>query len=105
MIFALEQGELRICRMNPTNESDFSDYWSLTMHDNNNGHVSNIRLSYDNKTLITSGYDGNLFSYVINDDDSHIMEVQIPEIKTNYDRVCIILSYYFTINYLFLLKG
>lgn len=69
IVLGLEHGEIRVCRVNPQDEADFSDYWTLAMHDNFNGYVSSIRLSYDRKMLLTCGYDGNIFSFFINDSE------------------------------------
>lgn len=77
----MENGELRVCKVNPEEETDFSNYWILSMHDNFNGYISSIRLSYDKKMLLTCGYDGNIFSYTIND-DSPAPEIQIPVVES-----------------------
>ena len=65
----MEHGEIRVCRVNPEDHTDLSDYWILPMHDNKNGSINAIVLSYDQKMLLSCGHDGNLFSYSINDDD------------------------------------
>lgn len=64
----MEKGEIRVCKINSNDESDFSDYWTLPMHDNFNGCIPSMRLSYDKKMLLTCGYDGNIFSFIINDE-------------------------------------
>ncbi|XP_011500262.1 PREDICTED: uncharacterized protein LOC105364098 [Ceratosolen solmsi marchali] len=80
VIFGMEHGEIRVCKVNPENVTDFSNYWVLPMHDNFNGIISSICLSYDQTTLITCGHDGNIFSYYIND-DSPAPEIDIPVVK------------------------
>lgn len=62
----MEHGEIRICRWKPKSYTDLSDYWILPMHDNYNDYIPKMILSQ--KMLFTCGYDGNLFSYEINDD-------------------------------------
>ncbi|NXB74737.1 CFA44 protein, partial [Donacobius atricapilla] len=39
------------------------DYWYLNVHDNDNGHIRGIRLSHDDRCLITYGGDGNIFTF------------------------------------------
>ncbi|KAG5315180.1 CFA44 protein, partial [Acromyrmex insinuator] len=68
LFLGMEHGEIRICKWKPKNYTDLSDYWILPMHDNYNGYISKMVLSHDQNMLFTCGYDGNLFSYEINDD-------------------------------------
>ncbi|XP_018302310.1 uncharacterized protein [Mycetomoellerius zeteki] len=68
LFLGMEHGEIRVCRWKPENYTDLSDYWIIPMHDNYNGYIPKIILSHDQKMLFTCGYDGNLFSYEINDD-------------------------------------
>ncbi|XP_070154334.1 cilia- and flagella-associated protein 44 isoform X2 [Polyergus mexicanus] len=68
LFLGMEHGQIRICKLKPENYTDLSDYWILSMHDNFNGYIPKIILSHNQKMLFTCGYDGNLFSYEINDD-------------------------------------
>ncbi|KYN07248.1 WD repeat-containing protein 52 [Cyphomyrmex costatus] len=68
LFLGMEHGEIRVCRWKPENYTDLSDYWILPMHDNYNGYIPKMILSHDQKMLFTCGYDGNLFSFEINDD-------------------------------------
>ncbi|KYN44488.1 WD repeat-containing protein 52 [Trachymyrmex septentrionalis] len=68
LFLGMEHGEIRICRWKPENYTDLSDYWILPMHDNYNGYIPKMIPSHDQKMFFTCGYDGNLFSYEINDD-------------------------------------
>lgn len=63
----MQNGEIRICRINKNEPTDLSDYLLLPMHDNSNGKISKILLSHDETMLLTCGWDGNLFSYRINE--------------------------------------
>ncbi|XP_008204820.1 cilia- and flagella-associated protein 44 isoform X2 [Nasonia vitripennis] len=81
IIFGIEKGEIRVCKINSHDESDFSDYWTLTMHDNFNGCIPSMRLSYDKKMLLTCGHDGNIFSFIIND-ESFEPEKQTLDVKS-----------------------
>lgn len=80
MFLGLLNGEIRVCRVNAKDYTDFSDYWTLSMHDNYYGFISKMLISYDNKMLLTCGHDGNLFSYVINE-DTRESEHEIPKPK------------------------
>lgn len=64
----MEHGQIRICKWKSDDYTDLSDYWILPMHDNYNGYIPKMVLSHDQRMLFTCGYDGNLFSYEINDD-------------------------------------
>lgn len=64
----MQRGEIRVCRINPEDDTDLSDYLVLPMHDNKNGFIPVIGMSYDQQILLTCGRDGNLFSYKINDE-------------------------------------
>lgn len=74
----MECGEIRVCKVNPEDHTDLSDYWILPMHDNYNGYIPKMLLSYDHTILLTCGHDGNLFSYKINDDTAD-EKIDIPQ--------------------------
>lgn len=38
-------------------------YWTLSVHDNQYGHLQHIRSSYDDQFVLTAGDDGNIFSF------------------------------------------
>ncbi|XP_011859838.1 PREDICTED: uncharacterized protein LOC105557260 isoform X2 [Vollenhovia emeryi] len=67
LFLGMEDGQIRVCRWKLENYTDLSDYWTLPMHDNCNGYIPKMILSRDQRILFTCGYDGNLFSYEIND--------------------------------------
>ena len=76
----MEHGEIRVCQINADDYMDLSNYWSLSMHDNFNGYIPKMMFSYDQKMLLTCGYDGNLFSFYINDETFYLeYEVPIPD--------------------------
>ncbi|XP_050459149.1 cilia- and flagella-associated protein 44 isoform X3 [Cataglyphis hispanica] len=68
LFLGMEHGQIRVCKLKPENYTDLSDYWILSMHDNFNGYIPKIIVNHNQKMLFTCGYDGNLFSYEINDD-------------------------------------
>ena len=76
----MEHGEIRVSRINLDDYADLSDYWILSMHDNFNGCIPKMALSYDHKKLLSCGHDGNLFSFYINDDTPDFEhEIPVPE--------------------------
>ncbi|XP_066154142.1 cilia- and flagella-associated protein 44 isoform X2 [Euwallacea fornicatus] len=69
LIFAMQDGSIRINKTNPKDYTDLSDYFSITMHDNRNGFVPKLCFSNDEKYLFSCGHDGNIFSYMFNPQD------------------------------------
>ncbi|XP_047346739.1 cilia- and flagella-associated protein 44 isoform X3 [Vespa velutina] len=81
LFLGMECGEIRVCKINPKDHTDLSDYWILPMHDNYNGYIPKMLLSYDHTMLLTCGHDGNLFSYRINDDTAdEIIDIPQPSV-------------------------
>jgi WD40 repeat protein len=81
LIFAMQNGEIRVNKLNDGDFRDLSDYWSLAMHDTQNGFVPNLCFSYDEKFFFSCGYDGNLFSYTFHpEDDDYIPESEHSEV-------------------------
>ncbi|XP_064214804.1 cilia- and flagella-associated protein 44 isoform X1 [Tribolium castaneum] len=82
LIFAMENGEIRVNKIKDGDYHDLSDYWSLAMHDNQNGFVPNMCFSYDEKFFFTCGHDGNVFSYTFQpDDDDYIPPEDYPIVE------------------------
>lgn len=59
----MEDGSIRINKVNPNDFRDLSDYWKLSVHDNFNGFIPRMCFSCDEKYFFTCGRDGNVFSY------------------------------------------
>lgn len=85
-MLGLGNGEIRMCHVNSEDDADFSNYWVLPMHDNLYGHISKMYLSFNQKMLLTCGYDGNIFSFLIND-DMPPEEVEEPQVSTDVEIV------------------
>lgn len=66
IFLGMEHGELRICRINSDDFTDFSDYLSFRIHDYYRGRIRKIILSKDEEYLFTCGDDGNVFSFFMN---------------------------------------
>lgn len=63
LIFAMQDGSIRVNKVNPRDHTDLSDYWQLPMHDNSNGFISKMCFSFNEKYFFTAGHDGNIFAY------------------------------------------
>ncbi|XP_051634918.1 cilia- and flagella-associated protein 44 isoform X1 [Manacus candei] len=67
MFFGMQDGSVRVY---PLPKKDLSvntlkKYWSLNVHDNDDGQIQGICSSYDGRFLITCGGDGNIFTFDI----------------------------------------
>lgn len=49
--------------------SKLGPYWMLNVHDNNYGSISTIETSFDDKCVVSSGGDGNLFIFEMMSDE------------------------------------
>ncbi|KAK0161075.1 hypothetical protein PV327_009592 [Microctonus hyperodae] len=78
LIIGMEQGEIRVCRLKHQDFTDLSDYWTLPMHDTLTGYIPKIIFNYNNKMLFTCGHDGNIFSFIFNDDSLQHEVVEEP---------------------------
>ncbi|KAF6034679.1 hypothetical protein EB796_007012 [Bugula neritina] len=73
-----------VIRAHPITGSDLVDtssYWQLAMHDNQNGSITSINISYDGSYIITVGQDGNFFVYNYmsqKEVDAEVVKAKIP---------------------------
>lgn len=58
----MQDGAIRVIRQKE-DLHDISDYWELTMHDNQNGVIHALDVSFDKRFLFSVGADGNIFMY------------------------------------------
>lgn len=74
-------GAIRINKVNTNDFRDLSDYLVINMHDNENGTIHCMDISFDNLYMFSTGSDGNIFSYVINIkiDQPDLMTPEIPD--------------------------
>ncbi|CAG9822879.1 unnamed protein product [Phaedon cochleariae] len=63
LIFAMQDGSIRVNKVNKKDFRDVSDYWTLSMHDNQHGFIPKMCFSSDGKFFFSCGFDGNIFSY------------------------------------------
>lgn len=62
-ILAMQDGTIRVNKVNKDDFRDLSNYWTLAMHDNQNGYVPKMCFSCDERYFFSCGHDGNVFSY------------------------------------------
>ncbi|XP_069115004.1 cilia- and flagella-associated protein 44-like isoform X2 [Argopecten irradians] len=64
VLMGMSNGAVRIYNLEtPFDISSMGPYWTLNMHDNNYGHVTGLKTSYDNTMIMTVGGDSNFFLY------------------------------------------
>ncbi|XP_069678702.1 cilia- and flagella-associated protein 44 [Periplaneta americana] len=80
LILGMQNGQIRVNRVNPDNHTDLSDYWQYSMHNNINGRIRRMCFNYDHRFMFTCGDDGNIFSYYVNfeDEGDHILSRKKP---------------------------
>ncbi|XP_049825621.1 cilia- and flagella-associated protein 44 isoform X2 [Aethina tumida] len=83
LVFAMQDGSIRINRVNPLDYTDLTDYWQFPVHDNLNGFVPKMCFSYDEKYFFTCGHDGNIFSFLFQpadyeEKDYYTIQTPIP---------------------------
>lgn len=78
----MEDGTIRVNKVNPEDHTDLSDYWKLPMHDNFKGNVPKMCFSYDENYFFTCGEDGNVFSYTFHPDNEDYIKQRQLRIKT-----------------------
>ncbi|XP_047450452.1 cilia- and flagella-associated protein 44-like [Mugil cephalus] len=65
LLCGMHSGSIRVYPLQPGDHSltSMQAYWTLSVHDNDYGHLRHIRCSYDNHFVLTAGDDGNIFSF------------------------------------------
>ncbi|KAK6486478.1 cilia- and flagella-associated protein 44-like [Huso huso] len=65
LLCGMQSGKVRVytVQTNDPNLSSMQGFWVLSVHDNQYGHIQNIRSSYDDQFVLTTGEDGNIFVF------------------------------------------
>ncbi|XP_051813632.1 cilia- and flagella-associated protein 44-like isoform X5 [Acanthochromis polyacanthus] len=65
MLCGMHSGSIRVYPLQPGdhNITSMQAYWTLSVHDNEYGHLRHIRCSHDDHFVLTAGDDGNIFSF------------------------------------------
>lgn len=63
IMFGLANGCITVNQVTTNNSYNFIECQFLQMHDNQNGKITSLQFSFDQKQFFSSGIDGNLFVY------------------------------------------
>ncbi|XP_067108345.1 LOW QUALITY PROTEIN: cilia- and flagella-associated protein 44 [Osmerus mordax] len=65
MLCGMHSGRVRAYPLQPSDAhlTSMHAFWALGVHDNQYGHVRQLRCSYDDQFVLTTGEDGNIFSF------------------------------------------
>ncbi|KAJ8002958.1 hypothetical protein DPEC_G00164360 [Dallia pectoralis] len=65
MLCGMQSGTVRAYPLQPSDLhlTSMQAFWSLGVHDSQYGHVCQLRCSYDDQFVLTTGEDGNIFSF------------------------------------------
>lgn len=82
----MQDGSIRVNKVNKNDFHDLSDYWILSMHDNQKGYIPRMCFSYDEKYFFSCGHDGNIFAYKFQPEEDYAYPDYIePKIYTRLD--------------------
>ncbi|XP_041088697.1 cilia- and flagella-associated protein 44 isoform X2 [Polyodon spathula] len=93
LLCGMQSGKVRVytVQTNDPNLSSMQGFWVLSVHDNQYGHIQNIRSSYDDQFVLTSGEDGNIFVFSLlpQEDISKAIEnrrAKVPSPRINLEK-------------------
>lgn len=78
----MQDGTIRVNRVNPEDHRDLSDYWQLPMHDNFKGYIPKMCFSFDEQYFFTCGEDGNVFSCTFHPENNDYIKHRQLRVKT-----------------------
>jgi len=81
LIFGMDNGCVRIQPIHNDDAGLMGPYWSLSMHDNDYGAVTQLASSFDDKYLFSVGRDGNFFAFAVIDDKRTDQEASAAKVK------------------------
>ena len=86
LIFGMDDGCVRVQPIHNDDPGLMGPYWSLSMHDNDCGTVTQLASSFDDKYIFSVGRDGNFFAFAVIDDkrfeqDAAQSTVKVPSAK------------------------
>lgn len=88
LIFGMEYGCIRIQPLHNDDPGFMCPYWSLAMHDNSYGAVTQLATSFDDKYIFSVGQDGNFFAFTVVDDKRAQQELALSKAKVPSAKVC-----------------
>ncbi|KAM3935997.1 cilia- and flagella-associated protein 44 [Leptodactylus fuscus] len=89
----MQDGAVRVYPLQPNDPllHSMGNYWSLGVHDSQYGAIQAISSSFDNQYLVTSGADGNIFTFSILsmediERDLKMKKAKVPSPRLSLDR-------------------
>ncbi|GFR82702.1 cilia- and flagella-associated protein 44-like [Elysia marginata] len=80
VMFGMANGQIRIQQLEePHDLAQLGPQWTLSVHDNNYGHITALASSFDGSMMLTTGADGNFFQFSFMSQEA--MEEKIKENK------------------------
>uniref|UniRef100_A0AAY4ATV8 Cilia- and flagella-associated protein 44 n=1 Tax=Denticeps clupeoides TaxID=299321 RepID=A0AAY4ATV8_9TELE len=67
--------------LNDQDLTSMQDYWALSVHDNQYGHVQQVRWSFDDQFVLTAGQDGNIFSFTLHTGVNELNRAKVPSLR------------------------
>lgn len=89
MFCGMEDGSIRVFPIQASDHqlSSMQAHWALNIHDNQYGSVRHIRCSYDDMFVLTTGEDGNIFSFSCLPEEELQRSMQLKHAKVPSPRV------------------
>jgi len=86
LVFGMDNGCVRIQPIHNNDPGLMGPYWSLPIHDNDYGTVTQLASSFNDKFIFSVGGDGNFFVFAIIDDKRLEQEIaqsklEVPSVK------------------------
>lgn len=78
----MQDGTIRVNKVNPHDHCDLSNYWKLPMHDNFKGFIPRMCFSFDELYFFTCGEDGNVFSYTFHPEQNDYIKQRQLRVKS-----------------------
>ena len=90
-MFGMDDGAIRIHSLDVEFDiATLNHSWMLNVHDNNYGHVTNVKLGYDSLHLLSVGSDGNFFMFDVMTQENIDKEIAEAKAKLPSAKVGII---------------
>ena len=88
LIFGMDNGCIRIQPIHNNDPGLMGPYWTLPMHDNDYGRVTQLASSFDDKFIFSVGGDGNFFAFTVIDDKRIEERIASSKLKVASAKVC-----------------
>ena len=89
MLCGMHSGSIRVYLLQPGDHSltSLQTHWTLSVHDNQYGHLRHIRCSHDDRFVLTAGDDGNIFSFSLHPQEELQESLEAKRAKVPSPRV------------------